>query len=429
MPKAVNSPAFEPNHTLIVSSADPKNTGKQVIERIREVLDNGGQAAQAFLDAGKVYVGLQSYLISDHSRLVQCIRFLGFDHTKAICKEKEAQCSFLGTPTLGKCLDRLQEKVLTCRNCTRVTLRIIESIIDGAELETILQAYTDAIHEAYTDTIPGKTPHKERSPNQKAVRDLRIFPGEDGISEEIQTITNEKLERILYCTGEGDHVGKDLSDDDENHEEKQRHSTEERKRKEASGPDRLTADIYRTAINSVEGIFLAIAKKCLLLGHFPRQWKVTHVVVIRKPGKEDYTHPKSYKSIGLLSILGKIIEKLLRNRSTGMHQRVRGSRRNGVGGLSAYFGNPRISQKLHKDMRERYLQIYLSKSESHLTAALEDAKTAAFGIREQSRVLTLHEIRGLTSEGAVIMRTTAKQKLQDSVPYAVMEICILYERW
>ncbi|CAH2091367.1 unnamed protein product [Euphydryas editha] len=81
--------------------------------------------------------------------------------------------------------------------------------------------------------------------------------------------------------------------------------------KKAPGPDGLTSDICAAAINCDREVFLALANKCLSLSYFPKQWKVAHVCILRKPAKEDYTHPKSYRPIGLLSILGKTVEKLL----------------------------------------------------------------------------------------------------------------------
>lgn len=80
--------------------------------------------------------------------------------------------------------------------------------------------------------------------------------------------------------------------------------------KKAPGPDGLTADICTVAIRSETGVFMAIANKCLQLSYFPKAWKIAHVIILRKPGKEDYTQPKSYRPIGLLSVLGKIVEKL-----------------------------------------------------------------------------------------------------------------------
>ncbi|XP_069365327.1 uncharacterized protein [Maniola hyperantus] len=84
--------------------------------------------------------------------------------------------------------------------------------------------------------------------------------------------------------------------------------------KKAPGSDGLTADICTAAINHDPGLFLSIANKCLELSLFPSLWKVATIVVLRKPGKTDYNHPKSYRPIGLLSIFGKILEKMLISR-------------------------------------------------------------------------------------------------------------------
>lgn len=61
-------------------------------------------------------------------------------------------------------------------------------------------------------------------------------------------------------------------------------------------------------------VFLAISNKCLELAHFPRPWKTAHVYILRNPGTEDYTIPKSYRPMGLLPVLGKVREKLLVHR-------------------------------------------------------------------------------------------------------------------
>ncbi|XP_075990359.1 uncharacterized protein LOC142986010 [Anticarsia gemmatalis] len=85
--------------------------------------------------------------------------------------------------------------------------------------------------------------------------------------------------------------------------------------KKAPGPDGLTADICTAAITCGKELFLAIANKCLSLEYFPIPWKKAHVIILRKPGKEDYTHPKSYRPIGLLAVFGKIVEKLMIRRT------------------------------------------------------------------------------------------------------------------
>ncbi|CAK1602629.1 unnamed protein product [Parnassius mnemosyne] len=80
--------------------------------------------------------------------------------------------------------------------------------------------------------------------------------------------------------------------------------------KKAPGGDGFTADICQHTILHNPELYLSLANKCLELGHFPTVWKKAVVVVLRKPGKEDYTHPKAYRPIGLLSVMGKILEKM-----------------------------------------------------------------------------------------------------------------------
>lgn len=81
--------------------------------------------------------------------------------------------------------------------------------------------------------------------------------------------------------------------------------------KKAPGSDGLTADICERAIKHCPEAYLSLANKCLELNHFPVIWKEATVVALRKPGKELYTEPKSYRPIGLLPVMGKILEKML----------------------------------------------------------------------------------------------------------------------
>lgn len=81
--------------------------------------------------------------------------------------------------------------------------------------------------------------------------------------------------------------------------------------KKAPGPDGFTADVCVAAISANESVFLDLINKCLELSCFPIVWKEATVVILRKPGKSDYTTPKSFRPIGLLSIMGKIMEKIM----------------------------------------------------------------------------------------------------------------------
>ncbi|GBP51704.1 Probable RNA-directed DNA polymerase from transposon X-element [Eumeta japonica] len=80
-------------------------------------------------------------------------------------------------------------------------------------------------------------------------------------------------------------------------------------------PDGQATASHRTsAILREPKLFLAVAHKCLRLGYFPRAWKVAVIKVIPKPGKDDYSCPKSYRPMGLLFVMGKTVERMLVSR-------------------------------------------------------------------------------------------------------------------
>jgi hypothetical protein len=47
------------------------------------------------------------------------------------------------------------------------------------------------------------------------------------------------------------------------------------------------------------------------IGHFPKAFKGTTTIVLRKPAKLDYTKANAYRPIVLENILGKIIENIV----------------------------------------------------------------------------------------------------------------------
>ncbi|KAJ2937353.1 hypothetical protein O0L34_g19237 [Tuta absoluta] len=100
-------------------------------------------------------------------------------------------------------------------------------------------------------------------------------------------------------------------EDTEIHKEIRLRAERSHEPKKTPGPDGFSADICAEAIKANSETFLALINCCLRLSYFPKPWKVASVVILRKPGKDDYTQAKSYRPIGLLSIMGKIMEKLL----------------------------------------------------------------------------------------------------------------------
>jgi len=57
-----------------------------------------------------------------------------------------------------------------------------------------------------------------------------------------------------------------------------------------------------------------IADACINLGHWPNHFKKSSTVVIPKPNKQLYDHPKFFHPIVLLNTLGKLIKKIVAER-------------------------------------------------------------------------------------------------------------------
>jgi ribonuclease HI len=79
----------------------------------------------------------------------------------------------------------------------------------------------------------------------------------------------------------------------------------------APGSDNITADANRKCIELRSDIAEALFNACLRVGHFPTLWKSATIRCIPKPDKPDYSAPKAYRPIGLLSIPGKTLEKVM----------------------------------------------------------------------------------------------------------------------
>jgi hypothetical protein len=76
----------------------------------------------------------------------------------------------------------------------------------------------------------------------------------------------------------------------------------------------LSSEILLHTFQSFLTTFLEIYNECLRRGHFPKQWKLSVIIPIIKPGKEEINEAQKYRPISLLNIAGKILEKLLIDR-------------------------------------------------------------------------------------------------------------------
>lgn len=80
--------------------------------------------------------------------------------------------------------------------------------------------------------------------------------------------------------------------------------------KKAPGADRLNFKACRLLWALDSPRVIGMARQCFRLGVHPGAWKTAKGVLLRKPGKPDYTQVKAWRVISLLSCLGKVIEKL-----------------------------------------------------------------------------------------------------------------------
>ena len=78
----------------------------------------------------------------------------------------------------------------------------------------------------------------------------------------------------------------------------------------APGIDRLTFRALRLMWEWDHPRIVALAQQCFRLGIRPQAWKTAKGVLLRKPGKSDYTLVKAYRVISLLNCLGKVVEKV-----------------------------------------------------------------------------------------------------------------------
>jgi len=59
---------------------------------------------------------------------------------------------------------------------------------------------------------------------------------------------------------------------------------------------------------------IKIANACIDLGYWPNHFKRSSTVIIPKPNKSSYDLSKSFRPIILLNTLGKLIEKVIKER-------------------------------------------------------------------------------------------------------------------
>jgi hypothetical protein len=82
------------------------------------------------------------------------------------------------------------------------------------------------------------------------------------------------------------------------------------------GTDNIPNNILHQTLDLILPHLQRLFNPCLRQGYCPKHFRQSITVVLRKPGKDDYTHPKSYRPIALLNTLGKALEAIVAARLT-----------------------------------------------------------------------------------------------------------------
>ena len=84
----------------------------------------------------------------------------------------------------------------------------------------------------------------------------------------------------------------------------------------APGSDKLTWRHLKTILKQDDCLsnIINITDTCINLEHWPNHFKYSSTVIIPKPNKMAYDHPKSFHPIMLLNTLGKLIKKAIAER-------------------------------------------------------------------------------------------------------------------
>ena len=82
-------------------------------------------------------------------------------------------------------------------------------------------------------------------------------------------------------------------------------------KKKSPGPDGIKPIVFDHLTKNVKEFLVFIFKCCIHFHYTPIKWKDTKVIFIPKPGKTDYTIPKSFRPISLSNYFLKTLERLV----------------------------------------------------------------------------------------------------------------------
>lgn len=72
-------------------------------------------------------------------------------------------------------------------------------------------------------------------------------------------------------------------------------------------PNRFLRLVAGELITKITHLFQA----CFTIRYHPKKFKKANIIILRKPKKDNYSEPKAYRPIALLSTLGKALETVI----------------------------------------------------------------------------------------------------------------------
>jgi len=122
----------------------------------------------------------------------------------------------------------------------------------------------------------------------------------------------------------------------------------------APGPDGIPNLALQKALPTIKHFLVNLFNECLRHGYCPSHFRSYTTVVIRKPGKDDYTDPNAYRPIALLNTIGKVMEAILAARISYLVERHHLLPKNHIGGRrgrSCELALHLIMEKVHARWR------------------------------------------------------------------------------
>ena len=89
----------------------------------------------------------------------------------------------------------------------------------------------------------------------------------------------------------------------------------------APGPDGIINKALHIISPQITPHLTRVFNQSLQLGYCPLYFRESSTIVLRKPGKHDYTVPKAYRPIALLNTIGKIMDAIIAKRISYITER------------------------------------------------------------------------------------------------------------